>query len=158
MGVADSGALHHTCFVVRDVEEAAKALSESLSIGPWNVWTIEPTEATVRGEPRSFSFRIALAEVEGGAFELLAPLSGDSVYTEFLDDQGEGHHHTCFAYSTLEAMQEARSELFAQGRELVQSGSVGDAAEFSYFAIPEVGSVLELLFLAELPPPEKTIE
>lgn len=47
MGVADAGALHHTCFVVHDVEKTAQALTESLSIGPWNVWTIEPTESMV---------------------------------------------------------------------------------------------------------------
>jgi len=29
MGVADSGALHHACFIVHDVEKTAQALSES---------------------------------------------------------------------------------------------------------------------------------
>lgn len=53
MGVASAGVLHHTCFVVHDVEKTAKALAESLSIGPWSIWTIEPTEATIHGKPRS---------------------------------------------------------------------------------------------------------
>ena len=51
----------------------------------------------------------------------------------------------------------AKSELLDQGREFIQGGSVGDAAEFAYFMIPEVGSIVELLYLGELPPPEKTI-
>jgi catechol 2,3-dioxygenase-like lactoylglutathione lyase family enzyme len=157
MGVADSGTLHHTCFLVRDVEKTAHALAESLSIGPWNVWTIEPTESTVRGEAKPFSFRVALAEVGSGNYELLAPHVGESVYTEHLEKHGEGFHHTCLAYPSLEAMREAKSELLGQGRELVQSGSVGDAAEFAYFMIPEIGSIVELLYLGELPPPEKTI-
>jgi hypothetical protein len=54
-------------------------------------------------------------------------------------------------------MREAKSELLSQGRELIQGGSVGDAAEFAYFMIPEIGSIVELLYLGELPPPEKTI-
>jgi len=157
MGVADSGALHHTCFVVRDVEKTAQALAASLSIGPWNVWTIEPTQATVRGETRHFSFRVALAQVGAGTYELLAPHTGDSVYTEHLEQHGEGFHHTCLAYPSLEAMHAAKAELVGQGRELVQSGSVGEAAEFCYFRIPEIDSILELLYLGELPPPERTI-
>jgi hypothetical protein len=54
-------------------------------------------------------------------------------------------------------MRGAKAELVKQDRELVQSGSLGDAAEFAYFMIPEIGSILELLYLGELPPPEKTI-
>ena len=105
-------------------------------------------ESTIRGEAAAFSFRVAL---------LLAPLAGESVYTEHLAQHSEGFHHTCLAYATLEAMQQAKSELLAQGRELVQGGSVGDAVEFAYFMIPEVGSVVELLYLGEMPPPEATI-
>ena len=157
MGVANSGVLHHTCFVVHDVEKTAKALAESLSIGPWKIWTIEPTESTVHGEMESFSFRVALAEVGGGNYELLSPLSGKSVYSEHLANHGEGFHHTCLSYPSLEAMQAARSELVSQGREMVQGGSVGDAVEFCYFFMPEIDSILELLYLGELPPPELTI-
>lgn len=42
-------ALHHTCFVVRDVAKTAKRLSDSLGIGPWNIWTIQPAESKVHG-------------------------------------------------------------------------------------------------------------
>ena len=55
MGVADTATLHHTCFVVNDVEKTAKVLAETLAIGPWNIWTIEPADATVEGKPASFS-------------------------------------------------------------------------------------------------------
>ena len=144
-------------FVVKDVEVTATALSESMGIGPGAVFTIEPTEATIRGEAAAFSFRVALAEVGGSSYELLAPYEGESVYTEHLAQHGEGFHHTCLAYPTLETMKDAKSELLAQGRELVQGGSVGDAAEFAYFMIPEVGSVVELLYLGEMPPPEAVI-
>jgi catechol 2,3-dioxygenase-like lactoylglutathione lyase family enzyme len=158
MGVPNSGVLHHTGFVVQDIEKAAKALSESLSIGPWNIWTIEPTEGTVHGKRASFSFRVALADVGGASYELLSPASGETVYTEHLAKHGEGFHHTCLLYPDLAALRTAKSELLSQGREMVQGASLGDAAEFFYFQIPEIGSLIELLYLGELPPPEKTIE
>jgi len=152
-------AFHHTCFLVRDLEGTARSLAGSLGVGPWNFFTIRPTESRVRGEERPFSFRVALATVGGGTFELVTPLTGPSVYDEFLDRHGNGFHHTCLAYSSLEAVREAKAELLRQGRELLQEASGGDLFEFAYFAFPELGSAVEVLFLdgARLGPPEKVI-
>ena len=157
MGVADTATLHHTCFVVKDVEKAAKALAESLAIKPWNVWTIEPADATLRGKPASFSFQVALAQVGGSSYELLAPVSGDSLYVERLKTKGEGFHHTCMTFPTHQALLSAKAEMISQGRTLVQSGRIADQGEFCYFEVAEMGSILELLYLKELPPPDMTI-
>ncbi|MDH3497535.1 MAG: VOC family protein [Gemmatimonadota bacterium] len=155
--VAEAGTLHHTCFVVHDVERAAAALAASLGLKPWNVWTIEPVTTTVHGRNVPYSFRVALAQVGDSSYELLAPLAGASVYVEHLATKGEGFHHTCLAYPSLAAMRAAKDELARQGRDMIQSGGLGDAGEFCYFDIAETGAVLELLYLKELPPPEKTI-
>ncbi len=157
MGIVESGTLHHACFVVHDVEATASALSESLGIGPWAVWTIEPHATTVRGRDIPFTFRVAIAAIGDSHYELLAPQTGESLYVEHLATKGESFHHTCIAYSSAEAMRAAKSELLAQGRELIQGGRVGGEGEFCYFEIAETGSILELLYLEEPPPPEATI-
>jgi hypothetical protein len=90
------------------VEKTATALAESLGIGPWGVWTIEPPATTVRGREVPFSFRIAIAPVGSSNYELLAPHTGESIYVEHLEANGEGFHHTCIAYPTHEALREAR--------------------------------------------------
>jgi hypothetical protein len=141
---------------VHDVEKTAAALAES-GIGPWNVWTIGPVAATVRGREVPFSFRVAFASVGGSNFELLAPHTGESIYVAHLETNGEGFHHTCIAYPSREAMQEAKAELVEQGREIVQSADMGELGEFCYFHLAEIDSLLELLYVTELPPPEKTI-
>jgi hypothetical protein len=152
-------ALHHTCFLVRDLEGTAQQLSDALGIGPWNSWTITPAECRVRGQVSPFSFRVALATVGGGTFELVSPHSGRSVYEEHLEAHGEGFHHTCLVYPSLEAVREAKAELQRQGRELVQEASGGDVFDFGYFRFPEIGSLIEVLFLdpAKLPAPEAVI-
>lgn len=152
-------ALHHTCFLVRDLEGAAQRLFDALGIGPWNVWTIEPAECYVRGEPTRFSFRAALATVGGGTFELIAPHDGRSIYDEHLSRHGEGFHHTCLVYPSMEAVRAAKAELRRQGREVIQEGWAGDVFDFAYVSFPEIGSVVELLYLdaSKLPPPEAVI-
>lgn len=152
-------ALHHTCFVVRDLESAARALSESLGIGPWNIWTIEPERCTVRGIEQRFSFRVALAEIGGGTYELITPHTGESVYDEHLQEFGNGFHHTCMVYPSMQAVRDAKAALLADGRTMLQEGSGGDVFDFAYFEFPEIGSPIELLFLdaSKLPPPEATI-
>jgi Glyoxalase/Bleomycin resistance protein/Dioxygenase superfamily len=157
MKITGSGAtLHHTSFVVRDVEKTAAALVEA-GIGPWGVWTIEPAATTVRGRDVPFAFRIALASVGGSNFELVAPHGGESIFVDHLDANGEGFHHTCVAYPSREAMRDAKTELMRQGREMAQSVDMGELGEFCYFEIPELGALLELLYVSELPQPEKTI-
>ena len=151
MGVTESGTLHHTCFVVHDVDKTAAALEQSLGIGPWLIFDVEPHATTVRGQDVPFTFRVAIAAIGDSHYELLAPVSGESVYVEHLATKGEGFHHTCIAYSSPEALQAAKAELVGQGRELVQSGLVGERSEFCYFELAETGSILELLYLE--PPP-----
>ena len=152
-------ALHHTCFLVRDLEGTAQRLSDALGIGPWNIWTITPAECSVRGQPSQFSFRVALATVGGGTFELVAPHSGRSVFEEHLDKHGDGFHHTCLVYPSVEAVREAKAELRRQGRELIQEASTPDVFDFAYFQFPEIGSLVEVLYLdaSKLPAPEAVI-
>lgn len=156
MGVANSGTLHHTAFIVNDIEKSAQALAESLSI-QWNLWTIEPVATTVHGRDVPFTFRAAIAQVGDSNLELVAPHTGESVYGEHLKSKGEGFHHTCFAYPTFDALDAARDELLEQGRTMIQSASLGDVGAFYYFDMIETGAILELLYLKELLPPEKII-
>lgn len=156
MGVGDTGSLHHSCWVVNDLEAVASSLADSLSI-QWSVWTVAPDDCTVNGEDMPYAFRLAVAQVGQSHFELIEPLEGDSVYVEHLATKGEGFHHTCLIYPSRVAMLSARDELAAQGRAMIQSGRLGDAGEFYYFHMPETDDALELLYLEELPPPELII-
>ncbi|MEO5799246.1 MAG: VOC family protein [Gemmatimonadales bacterium] len=160
MNNATPAALHHTCFVVRNLEETAQRLANSFGVGPWNIWTITPTVCKVHGKDSPFSFRVALATVGGGNFELVTPHSGHSILDEHLEKQGEGYHHVCLVYPTLQAVRDAKAELLRQGRELLQEAGGGEVFEFGYFWFPEISSLVEVLFLdpSALPAPEVVIQ
>jgi catechol 2,3-dioxygenase-like lactoylglutathione lyase family enzyme len=159
MAIPTAATIHHTGFLVRDLEATARRLSDALGIGPWNVWTIAPTVCIVRGEPSPFAFRAALATVGGGTFELITPHTGRSVFDDYLETHGEGFHHTCLVYPTLDSVREAKAEVRRQGREIIQEASAGDIFDFGYVVFPEIASLVELLYLdvSKLPPPEVVI-
>ena len=156
MPVSNSATLHHTCILVKDIESSAEKLAKTLSV-TWNIWTITPEHCFINGEHSPFSFRAAFAQVGGGNLELISPNSGMSVYNEHLKLKGEGYHHSCFAYTDLESMQTAKKELQQQGFKMIQHGYTEGVFEFCYFELTEPNLLLELLYLKELPPPEKTI-
>lgn len=159
MTTVPPAAIHHTAFLVRDLEGAARKLSETLGVGPWNIWTIVPAECKVRGKESPFSFRVALATVGGGTWELITPHRGRTIYDEQLEQHGDGFHHTCLFYPGIDAVRQAKAELCRQGLELVQEGTGGDVFEFGYFHIPEIGSLVEVLYLdpTKLPAPDAVI-
>ena len=114
----------------------------------------------MRGEPSAFSFRVALASVGGGTFELIAPHGTRSIFDEHLEQHGDGFHHTCLFYASIADVREAKAELQRQGREVVAEGSAGDVFEFAYVRAPELGSVIEVFHLdpSKLPAPEAVIQ
>ena len=141
-----------------EILSTAQQLADSMGI-QWGVWTVEPASSTIHGQAAPFTFYVALAQVGDAFYEIIQPLTGDSIYLEHLNSHGEGFHHTCVTYGSLEDLRQARDDMLKQGREMLQSASMGEAGEFYYFAIPETGSILEVLYLdpESFPPTEKTI-
>ncbi len=156
MSVIDCATLHHACFVVRDMDRTARSLAEMLGVS-FGVWTITPESCRLRGQDTSITFKVAIAQVGDSHLELLTPVSGQSVYEEHLREHGEGFHHTCLLYPTRAAMEAARDALLRQGRTIIQGGEIGNGGAFYYFDVPGLGPALEVLYLGELPPPERTI-
>jgi 4-hydroxyphenylpyruvate dioxygenase-like putative hemolysin len=77
-------------------------------------------DITYRGRPGNWRFRIALATVGSFSLELIQPLSGESIYSEFLEQHGEGGiQHLGIVVDNLDrVVEEARRS----GYEVIQSG------------------------------------
>lgn len=151
--------LHHTSYVVRDLEATAHRLSRSLGIGPWNVWTIAPERCVLHGRETKFNFRIAMATVGDGIFELITPREGRSVYDEELEARGDGFHHACFVYGSAREVLDVIAELRSQGREILEEGSTPGVFEWAYVRFAELASAIEILWvdMSKLPPPDAII-
>jgi methylmalonyl-CoA/ethylmalonyl-CoA epimerase len=139
-------------FVVRDLDRAMEAYWR-VGIGPWRVYTYGPsrfTEITYRGHPANWSFRLALAKVGGLTLELIQPLSGESLYSDYLATQGEGGiQHLGLVVEDVDlVVEQARRS----GYEVIQSGRGHGARGDGKFAyLGTAGDLFTIYEVMELP-------
>jgi methylmalonyl-CoA/ethylmalonyl-CoA epimerase len=146
-------------FVVEEIEDGVDRFGALLGVGPWQLYRFEPptlTETTYRGEAREYSMILALADVGGTMIELIEPLTGPSIYTEHLEDHGEGLHHVaCFAFDDPEGTVEAFEDA---GMSVLQSGVYGETPYWYVDTAEELnGLIFETAANVEaLPEPDDT--
>lgn len=135
-----SGPAVQLCWVVDDIESAEGFHTEHFGVGKWTRMPdvrFGPEEATYRGAPADFTAHVSLAYAGDLQLELIQPVSGESIYTEFLDRTGAGRswshgglHHLCFETDDLAA---AVERAHAAGLEIVQQGVMaGGLMSFAY--------------------------
>jgi methylmalonyl-CoA/ethylmalonyl-CoA epimerase len=93
--------------VVRDMEKVMQALTTIFGIGPFRTILYPPEDRPdiqreYYGEPGDFCYRQAFAELGNIELELIQPLSGHSIWADFLEKHGEGIHHIRFNTYDLE--------------------------------------------------------
>lgn len=145
--------------VVEDLEQAMVTYWEVFGIGPWQIYTLQPpemTEATVREKPQPYTMRLALATVGNLQWELIQPLTGRSIYKEFLEQRGGGLHHIA---CTVPDYEQAAQVLRKRGMPGLMGGTWRGVL-YQYFDTEKaLGTVVELFKHPadfEMPQPEAT--
>lgn len=140
--------VHQVGILVPDLEAALERYSSRWGLGPWAGYVYGPDTVptlTYRGQPGSYSMRLALAG-SGPQVELLEPLEGPSIYHEWLEARSHGVHHLAVRVESLPA---AVEPLVAAGYELLQSGAGygldGDGGYAYFDTEDDFGVVLEVI-------------
>ncbi|MBS9532674.1 VOC family protein [Mycobacterium sp. M1] len=94
-----------------------------------------PDTCEYRGEPADFTADISLSYAGDTQLELIAPVEGESIYTEFLAAGGPGLHHVCVETDDLDA---TLADAVAGGAEVVQCG-VLSGMRFGYVSAVQAG-------------------
>lgn len=151
--------MHQICVVVRDIQAAVERYWNLFGIGPWQFYTFkapELTEPMIHGKPQPYSMRIAVAYIGEVQWELIQPLTGPSIYQEFLDERGEGVHHVALGVDhyddTIAAMKKEDVDVLMSG--------CWNGVEYGYLdSEKNLGVIVELFkYPAEfvMPEPEAT--
>ena len=121
-------------WVTTDLDATESALTTLLGAKKWirvpDVY-FGPDTCTYRGRPADFVAHISFSYAGDTQLELIAPVTGESVYTEFLDRAGPGLHHICMDVDDVDAAVGAA--------EVVQRGTMPGGMEFAYVSAEAAG-------------------
>jgi Glyoxalase/Bleomycin resistance protein/Dioxygenase superfamily len=123
-------------WVTRDLDATENALTTLLGAKKWIRLPgvhFGPDACTYRGRPADFVADISLSYAGDTQLELIAPVAGESIYTEFLDRAGAGLHHICIEADDVER---AVAERHA---DVVQRGVMPGGMEFAYISADDAG-------------------
>ena len=149
------------CVIVPDLDRAVENYWKVFGIGPWSFYTYGTPlvkRMTRHGRPSEYKMRVALANVGPMRIELIEPLEGDTVYSEFVEKHGYGVHHVGVL---TDNMATALHQAEEAGLEMTQDGAgfgPDDDGHYAYLDTEElIGTTIELI---ERPqrrnPPERT--
>lgn len=141
------GRLIQLGFVVPDLETAIASMTEKLGTGPFMTLPADPHEVWFRGKMEMSNYQLAFGYMGAMNIELIMPISGKSVYAEFLDRVPEGGvQHLGYQVDDFDA---AAADMEARGFISTQKGSFGDT-RFNYYEIAGApGIMTEILYLDE---------
>ena len=110
-------------FVVKDLDATVEAYWKSFGIGPWHFYTYGTPlvkHMTRYGVPADYKMRVALSYFGPMRIELIEQVSGDTVYSEFIQKHGYGIQHLGVLVEDMDA---ALTEANAAGFEMTMDGS-----------------------------------
>jgi methylmalonyl-CoA/ethylmalonyl-CoA epimerase len=147
MGKADKVIINkilQIAIVVRDLQKSMEMYWEVFGIGPWRILTFQPpalTNARVRGKPEPYTMRLGITQIGNIQWELIQPLTGNSIYKEFLDKNGEGLHHVAVDVGDYD---HAVDLMKKHGIQTLMSGQM-PADSFAYMDTGKVlGTIIEI--------------
>jgi catechol 2,3-dioxygenase-like lactoylglutathione lyase family enzyme len=123
-------------WVTRDLDATENALTTLLGAKKWIRMPgvhFGPDTCTYRGEPADFVADISLSYAGDTQLELITPVRGRSIYTDFLDRAGAGLHHICIETDDLDRV------LAQRDTEVVQRGLMPGGMEFAYVSADGAG-------------------
>ncbi|MGZ8801240.1 MAG: VOC family protein [Mycobacterium sp.] len=139
-------------WVTRDLTATEGALTSLLGARKWvrMLGVHFGPECSYRGQPADFVADISFSYAGDTQLELIAPVSGRSAYTEFLDRCGPGLHHVCVEAVDTERFDAAVGDAERSGATVVMAGTMPGGMRFAYLSAESSG--VPYIEIAYIPP------
>jgi catechol 2,3-dioxygenase-like lactoylglutathione lyase family enzyme len=139
-------------WVTTDLDATETALTGLLGVRKWvripNVH-FAPDSCSYHGKPADFVASISLSYLGDMQLELISPVSGQSVYSDFLRDSGPGLHHVCTEAESPEQFDALLARAADNGASVVQQGVMPGGIQFAYISAPQAGvPYLEIAYIS----------
>jgi hypothetical protein len=140
-------------WVTRNLDATETALTALLGAKTWVRMSdvhFAPDACSYRGAPADFTAHVSFSYAGDIQLELIQPVSGVSMYSEFLDRSGPGLHHVCTPTPDVEAFESSVTEALRGGAEVVGRGVMPGGMHFAYVSAPDAG--VPYVEIAYVPP------
>ena len=129
-------------WVTQDLDATETALTGLLGVRKWvRIPDVHfaPDSCSYLGKPADFVASISLSYLGDMQLELISPVRGENIYSDFLRDRGPGLHHVCVEAESLEGFDVALTAAADHGAEVVQQGVMPGGIHFAYVSAPQAG-------------------
>jgi hypothetical protein len=140
-------------WVTRDLDATEAALTSLLGAKKWIRMKdvhFAPDTCTHRGAPADFVATISLSYAGDTQLELIQPVSGVSLYSEFVEQSGSGLHHISVTAPDLDAFDAMCDDAERSGAPVLTRGTMPGGVQFAYVSAPQAG--VPYLEIAYVPP------
>ncbi|MFV1943995.1 VOC family protein [Pseudomonas luteola] len=148
------------CIVTHDIYRTLEQFVR-LGVGPWRIYQFDEhsvSNQTYRGAPQTHSLKLAMGWSGSTFWEVIQPLEGKSVYSDWLAKHGEGVQHIAQTCNGI-PFEERIMEFERRGFRVSQSGSFQGQVRYAYIDTEDsVGFAVELMDFPEgyaMPEPEE---
>ena len=129
-------------WVTRDLGATEAALTHLLGAKKWVRMPdvhFGPDTCTHRGRPADYVAHVSLSYAGETQLELLEPVRGESIYTEFLDASGPGLHHVAVEADDLDHFEAMLVDAERGGASVMCRGTMPGGISFAYLSAAEAG-------------------
>ena len=148
--------LNQVGIIVRDIEKTVSDYWNILGIGPHVIVTVEPTgnyAMTYMGKPAKFKFRASFAQAGQVELELIQSIEGYTIYSDYLNEHGEGAHHIRSVPDSMPAMDRNVEAMSSNGFPLLMGGHDGNEVGFAYIDTTKaLKTIWEAVKMPDSPP------
>ena len=139
-------------WVTPDLDATETALTGLLGVRKWiRIPDVHfaPDACSYHGRPADFFASISLSYLGDMQLELIEPVRGENIYSDFLADGGPGLHHICTEVESPGQLEAAVTEGAERGATVVQRGVMPGGIQFVYLSAPQAGvPYLELAYVS----------
>lgn len=139
-------------WVTRDLDATERTLTALLGARKWIRMPgihFGPDDCTHHGRPADFTADISMSYAGDMQLELIAPVDGESIYSEFLAAAGPGLHHIAIAAADEAAFDTAVRDAEAGGAPVIAQGVMPGGMRFAY--VGAAGAGVPFIEIAYIP-------
>lgn len=139
-------------WVTTDLDATETALTGLLGVRKWvRIPEVHfaPDTCSYLGKPADFVASISLSYLGDMQLELIQPVSGENIYSDFLRESAPGLHHICMEVESPEQFDAVLAEAVQFGAPVVQQGVMPGGIQFAYVSVPQAAvPFVEIAYIA----------